>query len=430
MTRRPSSGPLPSLIFLALVLGAPRLAAANSADTFGMGSRAMGRAGAMTAAADDYEALFYNPAGLAAVERPTLTLGYMRVMSGLRWSTTGNSDPAIPSSGNGNISEPDSLMFALTLPLGRLSLGAFVGTLPTKFVTVDIREPSVPTFGYYTNRTQRMLVLIGGAFDFGHGVSLGVAVDVFADLDGPVYANVGPTGDVQPSIFLGAGTLARAVLGLRWAVDDDLRFGITYRQEFQLPVHVAAQSTVGDVPLTIDFTTNALQTPHELAFGGAYRIGIADLSADFTYQRWSTLPAPWIDVDALVTGIGISSPATPRAFRDAYDVRVGTEVTHALHDDYGLRYRAGLRYETSMGVLQTMSTNMLDGHKLGGAVGLGFHHGDVWGLPLDVDAHFDLTEMFDRTSTKASSADSPYDSITGGGLVYSFGLTVSLGLTR
>jgi len=83
-----------------------------------------------------------------------------------------------------------------------------------------------------------------------------------------------------------------------------------------------------------------------------------------------------------------------------------------------------------MGIQQTSSTNMLDGHKLGGAVGVGFHHGDVWGLPLDVDAHFDLTQVFDRTHTKAPGVMSPYDTISGGGRVYSAGITVSLGLTR
>ncbi len=418
------------MLSLTLLLSAGG-ARANTGDVVGFGSEAIARGGAMTAATEGAESLFYNPAGLIATERAELSLGYHRFLSSLSWTGIAG---GVAQSEEAGIAEPDSITFGLAVPLGRVALGAYISTLPTKLLALRIQTTNDPTFGYYANRTQRIVVLVGAAIDLGHGFSLGGGASIFGGVDGLVLASEGPTRDVEPGIFIGADTALSGQLGLRWEANERLRFGLTYRHAFRVPVKIRAESTVGNVPLDITFVVDGQQTPYELAAGGAWRVGegdvSADLSMDFTWQRWRTLRAPWVDVDTIVTGLPIGSPPVPRAFRDAYDVRLGAQIQHELAEEWTLFYRAGARFETSIGTAQTGATSMLDGNKLGVAAGLGVRFGNFYGLPVSADAHFSLDHMFTRTHVKVMDSGSPFESISGGGQVMSFGLTLTLGLTQ
>ena len=52
-------------------------------DDLGISPRAVGLANAFTAVADDVYAIYYNPAGLAALDRPELAASYARLLAGL-----------------------------------------------------------------------------------------------------------------------------------------------------------------------------------------------------------------------------------------------------------------------------------------------------------------------------------------------------------
>ena len=276
--------------------------------------------------------------------------------------------------------------------------------------------------------TQRIVVLLGGALDLGRGVSIGGTLSIFGGVDGLVLASEGPTRDVEPGIFIGADTKITGNLGLRVEATDALTLGITYRQAFSVPVKIRAESTVGNVPLDILFVVDAQQTPHELAVGGALDVGALALSMDLTWQRWRNLREPWVDVDTRVTGLPIESAPIPRVYRDAVDVRVGGAYSLELGESWGLALRAGARFETTMGRNQPGPTNMLDGHKLGVAAGFGLTT-RLAELPVRMDAHFAVDHMFDDTLTKAMGGGSAFSRVSGGGQVYNFGFTLTLGLT-
>ncbi len=61
------------LLFSLLTLSAR----AGNVDTFGIGSKATALGGAFSAYADDPFAVYYNPAGLAQIERPILSAGVL-----------------------------------------------------------------------------------------------------------------------------------------------------------------------------------------------------------------------------------------------------------------------------------------------------------------------------------------------------------------
>src|SRR5262245_40648064 len=61
-------------LLIALTLLAPTSAWAGGEALLGRGARALGRAGAFVAGADDGQAFFYNPAGLVDVEGVSLLI--------------------------------------------------------------------------------------------------------------------------------------------------------------------------------------------------------------------------------------------------------------------------------------------------------------------------------------------------------------------
>ncbi|MEZ4325840.1 MAG: hypothetical protein R3B40_11515 [Polyangiales bacterium] len=428
MRRTPRNKVAAAALLAALVcaLGAPR-ARANAGDVAGFGSEAIARGGAMTAVADGAEALHYNPAGLIAAERAELSVGYMRFLSTLSWTGVAG---GTPETHDEDILSPDNITVGLVVPLGRVSIGAYISTLPTDLLRLRIETTADPTFGYYANRTQRIVFLLGGAVDLGHGFSFGGGVSVFGGVDGLVLASEGPTRDVEPGIFIDADTALSGMLGLRYELNEHVRFGLTYRHRFRVPVKIQADSTVGNVPLNITFRLDGIQTPYELAAGAAVDVGIAQLSLDATWQRWRNLRAPWINVNTIVTGLPIENPPIERAYRDAFDLRLGAQIQQNLSEQWTVFYRAGARFETSMGTSQPGLTTMMDGNKLGIAGGLGVRFGNFYGLPVTADVHFSMDHMFSRTYVKAPDSGSRFERVTGGGQVMTMGFTLTLGLTQ
>src|SRR5690606_15896103 len=74
---------LARIAILALVALMESRAAASPVDTIGLGSRSIGRAGAVTADVEDSSANYYNPAGLARSQGLRLDFGYVRLHSDL-----------------------------------------------------------------------------------------------------------------------------------------------------------------------------------------------------------------------------------------------------------------------------------------------------------------------------------------------------------
>ena len=67
----------------ALLLALAARPAAASFEDLGAGARAPGMGNAFTALADDVYAIYYNPAGLAQLERPQFSTAYSRFYMGL-----------------------------------------------------------------------------------------------------------------------------------------------------------------------------------------------------------------------------------------------------------------------------------------------------------------------------------------------------------
>src|SRR5687767_5443744 len=164
-------------------------AAASPIEVFGFGARHAGRAGAGTAVADDFAALYYNPGGLALGRGARLTLGAQGAVSNLTVDERRQ-----------KLADPVGMVVGLTLPapLGgpladRVYLGMGLYLLPKTIAQIRARSPEEPFYPWYDNRLQRIVVLTGVGARLTDTITAGVAVNFLAGMTGGIEAREGAT---------------------------------------------------------------------------------------------------------------------------------------------------------------------------------------------------------------------------------------------
>lgn len=429
----------------ALVAGAAR---ANDGDVFGLGSEAIARGGAMTAVATGWDATFYNPAGLALHGRREITVGYFRILPDLEIHLS--SETRHP-----RIENPDAAIVGATLPLGsRVGLGIGAVVLPTTIIRVISHSPDVPFISWFDNRTQRLALFPAVGVRPLDWLSLGVGANFLAGLDGLATAGDGPSRAVESSVLQEIFSRVSVHAGVRVDAPHGLSFGVAYRQRFYAPFTERIRTTVGGFPLDIAVDARTLQTPHEIAFGSAWHRGALTLSLDATLLLWSLERSPYVRVDATVSGVHIAPEPLASVYRDTFNVRAGLAVDHRVGRDVTLRYRLGGALEPTYVDDQPGRTSLLDGTKVTLAGGLGVTIAHVLPRPFSLDVHAQAIALASRRFDKVVStiaearvnpnviadedADLPGDQISnrgfpavsGGGVVYSLGASVTFEVDR
>ncbi len=432
----------------AVVLGLARGAAGSAADVVGVGSEAIARGGAVTASATGHEAAFYNPAGLARHGRTELTLGGLYLVPDLEIRTaTRDFDQEVV--------EPGLVLVGAVVPLGKYFAFGYTGyALPTNLMRVVATSPEKPSFPYYANRTQRLTAMPAIAVRPLDWLSVGVGVNFFAGLTGTVEASEGPTREVEPVVAEELPSTHALHAGIHVAPLDELSFGLAYRDRFVAPYATQTESFVAGTSLDVAVDAQALQTPEQIAAGVAVTLGDLQLGADATWLRWSGLRGPFVRVEALVSGVQIDQPPPEGQYRDTYNVRVGLAVERPLGPRATITYRAGQWFEPTMLGDQPGRGNLLDGDKLGFSAGAGVELEDVLPKPFRVDVHGTVVHVASRRHVKRvtpleelrgnpdaladEDASAPgsqitnlgYPQISGGGRVYTVGLTATFEVGR
>lgn len=455
-----------ALLALALAWGLSGLeeAQASSADVFGLGGEEPALAGASAARVHDFSAAYYNPAGLVRVERFQGSLGLLAFGSHL---DAGGRSYAIP--------DPLGIVVgvAAPVPLGRgLERRLFVGlaayVLPGSVAHVVAHTPDQPFFPYYDNRSQRLLILPSLAVRLGAGLSLGVALNILAGLNGRLVATEGATRAIEVRVDEQARSVVRANAGLLWqSRRDRLALAAVYRQAFSLPFGTRSSASLAGQLVDIDVSAEGLYSPHQLVLGALVRPRPwLALSADFTVSFWSAWQGPYVRVASTLPLAGSLDVAPPQlAFDDAFSLRLGVEVRRLIAVDGSLGAsgqgvelagRLGLGGETSpIPASQPGVTNLLDGEKLFLAAGFGLR-APLGRAFLRVDVHGQLHLLRRRTVTKRvaqaqahpdpaqalrdeladdaarpetlgpQSSNPGYPSISGGGYVWSTGIVFTV----
>jgi len=177
--RSAASGFFLGLLFGGLsVMMCPPSIQAGPCQAFGLGGRAIAMGGAVAASSADYAAMFYNPAGVAFAEGPTLGAGFVYGSPDLRINGEEQDVDPIRAFQIGG-----SLPLGSSKYLGRITL-AVAAHIPTSTaITLGAENPVRPHFVLYSIDPQRTAIYLGGSIRILPSLSIGGGVSILAEAE-------------------------------------------------------------------------------------------------------------------------------------------------------------------------------------------------------------------------------------------------------
>lgn len=424
------------LLVGSLVVAFSEPALANPWDFYGFNARAVGLANALTAASDDFTAVYYNPASLAYAEAAGFGFGYTLGRPSLEVSFEQPS--AIePASVEGSDAVTVGALYPITEPNRSFQVAFGIGiNLPTGSLLVgEALDPSVPQWSLYATLPRRIVSSLAVGVRPVRWISLGAGVQVLAGVSGQLEYELDPVAGrfVEKSVRFELEPNAAPIVGIDIRPIESFRLGVSYRGAISTDVDLPLDLTLSGIADLEVLTFFRIQyTPHQVSFGASYEHAPwgTRLMVDVTYARWSDAPDPSVqsslDVDgALVAGTGLAdafdAPAAGQArtvdlgYRDVWLPRVGVEQKIGP-----VRVRAGYSVRPSPAPVQTGSTNYIDGTAHVFGLGAGVRFRDPWDLlagPLEIDAAFGAYVLPPRRHAKAAAND-PVGSYSASGQIW------------
>lgn len=360
---------------LAIVAWSPR-AAADSGATDGESARAASLADAVVARPGDTSAIFLNPAGLADVERTTLTLHGHAAYSRFGWARPGESERVSERAIGGY---GVSLVVPMPGPdwLRRFHLGAAVHVPTGGLIGVDAspREdaPTAPMYGTRLERTAATLscgIALPGWVDIGIGATLAPTLIAPATITFDPRRGTSVDDGVVVRFDRDVPTGWGLLLGIRFAPTRELAVGLAFRQGVTLRAQGALELRAGSALLDDPLDFADFYSADEIAFGiAAFPIPGVSFSVDATWARWRAFR----DAHARI-------PAQP--LHDTVSLRAGFEWTERWAS-----VRAGYAWEPTPVPPQVGASSFLDSDHHVFTAGFGADLSDVLSLPVTVELY-------------------------------------------
>jgi long-chain fatty acid transport protein len=421
-------------------------ARASLPDTTGFGARGVALANGGAAAATDYTATFYNPAGLALSETTSLGLGYTAFSPDLR--VNGRS-PDIKAARGATF----GLAVPFTLPtlLPDWSFGAGLGLfLPDSLlVSVRLKPPSEPRFPALDHRLHRIWITTAVAASYKRKIALGIGTSILADVAGTgadldlsldLNQIADPTAQrARARLDVDIKTRVGLVASAWWRPVAALDVALTYRaalaidNEFRTFARIQTGILNGDV--SILFKDVEYYTPHTLTLAAAWRPSSAlTLLADVVLSLWGLAPKPVPQV-SIAVNLGTPDPTAPLVlqpgdgeFWNTISIRLGVEwaarfsrtITHTL--------RGGVAYEPTPIPPQRGLLTQIDSDRYAVTVGSGFlltGFSSIFNEPVSIDWALRLDWVTDRTTTK-DDPTIPVPRFTAGGFIVGGAFTTTV----
>lgn len=396
---------------------------ADQFDLYGYGPRAVAMSGAMTAEANDYTAVFYNPALL--VRRKEINFGFH-----VQWnhfaSEVQRKDLAStldckycqpPDSAGGAV----GLLFPLAGKVkNHLALGLGVHLPSASMARVFAPDPARPYWYQYTSNPERLVMHLGAGIRITDELQLGAGLQVLADL-------VGNGADVRVDVFsktimrreIDSGLTPRMspVVGIGFQPLKNLRFGVNWRAEMKLVYDIPANVELDGIgKLAMRVSGIAHYTPHNVRAGMAWDpTENFTVTADAEWMNWSAAPSPYTDLTIDISGATLTALGLDKAL-DMQSAKQAPGFSDTLSGRMGFEYRlserfaarAGLSYRPTMIPKQNVEgTNLLDGTTVGGSAGVGFNFPDpleIFAHPVTIDLAVQGALILPREALKPSTA--------------------------
>ena len=449
---------LPGLL---VMLAFPCAAEASVPEIYGLGSRATALGGAFTAVADDFSAVYYNPAGLVMQRQPRyyynnkgfrIEMGFMVAHPFFRAEGLDGRDLVLKLPGReafpGGVIEPGEVWgLNLGIVFEPFDIG---GLLPRKAFTIGLGlhvpfqrlywwRPQFPEelhFIFHEDYSQRMIIQPAAAYQVTERLAIGAGVSIlytlWTNLYGPLNLRLSAF-DPETMVFDAGGEDVYAgidfdmkvdfapIVGVLWKPTDFLQVGVTYRGEqflhdygttdpiLRVVLPGLPTEAIPGFAFGLDFAFAHYFTPHEVALGLRLKpLDRLHLSLDLTWMDWS---------DCLEVERSRYPEPEPR-FEDTFVPRAGVE--YELTPDMDLRL--GYAYVPSPVPEQRRETNDLDSDRHIVSVGSEFLFG-----PVIASWHFQYQHMVTRTYRKASADDFYAPGLEFGGYIINAGLNISVG---
>ncbi|MCK6546623.1 hypothetical protein L6R52_12305 [Myxococcota bacterium] len=431
----------PALV--AVLCALPSIARANPWDLYGFNPRAVAMAGSLTAGADDFTAVYYNPASLTIATTPGFGLGFVASRPRLTLDFD-KAERAIP-----DLAPPksDGVTFGAVFPLGgkavknRIVLGLGLSVPTRSLLNGQALDPAIPHWYMYQSLPSRLVAVLGLGVLPVDWLSLGAGVQILAGVSGSLdyeldivagrFSRKTVVFDIQPQ--------AAPLVGLELRPARGLRIGATYRSAIESLIDLPVDLEVTGIASLEVLTNFRVQyTPHQIALGASWDVGDLELrfTGDLTYALWSKAPDPSVSsrLDAggeLFEGTGIGdafdapAPGQERAvalaFRDVVLPRLGVEKNlgpFVLRGGYAIR--------PSPAPVQTSGTNYVDAttHQISIGAGLTFQDPfDAFTNPLVVDVAASGLFVAPRRYEKIDPQD-PIGSYDASGVIWVFGIAL------
>jgi long-chain fatty acid transport protein len=330
------------ICLIALLLSSPQRLEASPVDLWGFGAKGSAMGGAYATLARDHEAVYYNPAGLAFAEKPSVAFGFQYADLKLEINGAKRSVPNAPAL---------TIGFGLPLNLGgvlaqRLSLGLGFVLPQTSVLLARTPIPQTPHFPLLEYRAQTISLQGCIAVRVTDWFSLGAGFLALSGLEGAVDAAPNATGvlsaEVEDALLASyspiIGGLIKGPLGLSFAT--------VFRGASAAKYHLPVTADLGDsfpieIPL-LDLYGTAQYDPEQWTFEFSWRQRNTSLSVATTFKRWSAFPNP------------IHYPAVPEGWpeqptpglQDQWLLRLGGEWNRELFGT-AMAIRGGYVYEPS-----------------------------------------------------------------------------------
>ena len=409
---------------LLTLLLTPATLLANPLDLFGFGARGAAM-GAMTAAADDYTAVYYNPGALglapsgmgaglhasyddvtirlkprpAGYDLPDLGAGGAVIGSKYRLRSRSDTNDipntyALHIGGVGSLgSERLRIGFAAFLPLNRL------GQQSSPYS--DEREQyfsNALQFEMIGQPAQHQVIMLAAAYRLTPWLSLGTGLSMMpqSTTQSQVYVpDPGHQDKINMTVTNDQVGRFAQLAGILLTPADHWQLGATWRGENYFAINLDTelqikgfQNDPGSYPIHQRSQVVSAYQPHQFVVGASYVDDGLQFVADATYALWSRYRNHQGE-----QGSG---------FADTWSARVGAgwQVT----PDRVLR--AGLRWEPSPVPDQTGRTNYVDNDRVVASVGAG-HRMHMFGHDMELGWYIQATHLMPRDTNKAVHGSYP-----------------------
>jgi long-subunit fatty acid transport protein len=397
------------LLFVGLSMALPPPTShAGPCQAFGFGGRAIAMGGAVAASSADYAAMFYNPAGVAFAEGPTLGAGFVYGSPDLRINGEEQDVDPIRAFQVGG-----SLPLGSSKYLGRITLGLAVHIPTSTAMTLGAEDPAKPHFVLYSIDPQRTAVYLGGSVRILPSLSIGGGVSILAE------AELNLNLSLLSSSFITHHSPTKynfdPIFGIKFKPTKSLALAAVYRESKTATLKPELKIFVGDEQIlpTVTIFNQFNYEPREAVVAAMYSFRERlVVEVDVTWMDYSNyqVSTPKYEFEEEVpdwvkTLLSMNNFPDPE-FKDIFVPRLGTEF---MVNKY-FTLRGGYYYQASPVPDQRGITNYVDADKhvisIGGGV-KAFLPPKILERPIHIDFVFQAQILQERSVIK----DDPEDAV-------------------